>query len=127
MTIKRMVNPQNFCKEAHKLNIRYEFLIEAKQCIGDQALARLFYGTSMRGCGGSISAATINNWIETFEYIQTNPKHVDNEQYVVHRLEPKPEYYAYINILKNTIDEKTIETWTNASNRKLGDDAKNMV
>ncbi len=124
MTIRRMVNPQNFCKEANKLNIRYEFLMEAKQCIGDQALARLFYGTSMRGGGGSISAGTINNWIETFEYIKNNPEHIDNEQYVVHRLEPKPEYYDYIEVLKNTIDEKIIEMWSTISNKKLGDEAQ---
>jgi prophage antirepressor-like protein len=119
-----MANPQNFCKEAHKLNIRYEFLMEAKQCIGDQSLARLFNGTSMRGGGCSISAGTINNWIETFEYIQKNPNHIDDEQYVVHRLEPKPEYYEYIEILKKSIDEKTIETWKNTSKKKLGDDAQ---
>lgn len=124
MTIRRMANPQNFCKEAHKLNIRYEFLMEAKQCIGDQALARLFYGTSMRGGGGSISAGTINNWIETFEFIQKNPEHIDDEQYVVHRLEPKPEYYEYIEILKTVIDEKIVESWKNTSNKKLGDEAQ---
>ena len=48
MTIRRMCNPQSFCKEAHKLNIRYEFLMEARECIGDQALAKLFHGSSMR-------------------------------------------------------------------------------
>ncbi len=124
MTIRRMVNPQNFCKEAHKLNIRYEFLMEGKKCIGDQALARLFHGTSMRGGGGSISAGTINNWIETFEFIKENPEHIDDEQYVVHRLEPKTEYYEYIEILKTYIDEKTVENWKNASNKKLGDEAQ---
>lgn len=124
MTIRRMVNPQNFCKEAHKLNIRYEFLMEAKQCIGDQALARLFHGTSMRGGGASISAGSLNNWIETFEYIQKNPEHEDNEQYVVHRLEPKPEYYDYIEILKTNIDEETVETWKKLSNKKLGNEAQ---
>lgn len=124
MTIRRMANPQNFCKEAHKLNIRYEFLMEAKNCIGDQALARLFHGTSIRGGGGSISAGTINNWIHTFEYIQENPQHEDTEQYVVHRLEPKPEYYDYIEILKIKIDEKIVEMWKNASNKKLGDEAQ---
>ena len=123
MTIRRTVNPQNFCKEANKLNIRYEFLIEGKNCIGDQSLARLFNGSSMRGGGGSISAGTINNWIATFEFIQKNPEHIDNEQYVVHRLEPKKEYNEYLEIIKTPIKEEIIDSWKNLSYKKLGDEA----
>lgn len=119
-----MCNPQSFCKEAHKLNIRYEFLIEARECIGDQSLARLFNGSSMRGGGGSISAATITNWLLTFEYIQQNPEHVDNEQYVVHRLEPKDDYYKYIAILQAPIEDAVVTSWDALSNRKLGDEAQ---
>ncbi len=33
MTIGRMCNPQSFCKEAHKLNIRYQFLMEAREVL----------------------------------------------------------------------------------------------
>jgi hypothetical protein len=123
MTIRRTANPQNFCKEANKLNIRYEFLVEGKYCIGDQSLARLFNGSSMRGGGGSISAGTINNWIATFEFIQKNPEHVDNEQYVVHRLEPKKEYNEYLEIIKTPINEEIIDSWKNLSYKKLGDEA----
>ena len=124
MTIRRVCNPQSFCKEAHKLNIRYEFLMEARECIGDQALAKLFHGSSMRGGGGSISAATITNWLLTFEYIQQNPEHVDNEQYTVHRLEPKDDYYKYIAILQAPIEDDVITSWDSLSNRKLGDEAQ---
>lgn len=123
MTIRRMSNPQNFCKEANKLNIRYEFLIEAKKCIGEQSLARLFKGNSLRGGGGSISAATINNWIETFEYIKKNPTHEDNDQYVSHRLEPKNEYYDYLKIIKEPIVNDIAESWKKLPNKKLGDEA----
>ena len=124
MTIRRMVNPQNFCKEANKLNIRYEFLIEGKNCIGDQSMARMFCGNSMRGGGGSISAGTMNNWIMTFEFIQNNPNHVDNEQYVAHRLEPKSEYNEYIKIIKTPINYEIIDSWKNLSYAKLGDEAQ---
>ena len=124
MTIRRMCNPQSFCREAHKLNIRYEFLMEARLCIGDQSLARLFNGSSMRGGGGSISSATITNWIFTFEYIQQNPEHVDNEQYVVHRLEPKDEYYNYITIIQTPISDEIVKSWDTLSKKKLGDEAQ---
>jgi hypothetical protein len=124
MTIRRMCNPQSFCREAKKLNIRYEFLIEARHCIGDQSLARLFNGSSMRGGGGSISAGTLNNWLTTFEFIQQNPDHVDDEQYVVHRLEPKDEYYNYIAIIQAPIEDDIINSWDSLSQKKLGDEAQ---
>ena len=124
MTIRRMCNPQSFCREAKKKNIRYEFLIEARLCIGEQSLARLFNGSSMRGGGGSISAGTLNNWLTTFEYIQQNPNHVDNEQYVVHRLEPKDDYYQYITIIQTPISDEIVKSWESLSNKKLGDEAQ---
>lgn len=124
MTIRRMCNPQSFCREAHKMNIRYEFLMEARLCIGDQSLARLFNGSSMRGGGGSISAGTLNNWLTTFEFIQQNPDHVDNEQYVTHRLEPKDEYYNYITIIQTPIEDDVIKSWDKISNKKMGDEAQ---
>lgn len=124
MTNRRMCNPQSFCREANKLNIRYEFLMEARRCIGDQSLARLFNGSSMRGGGGSISSATINNWLTTFEFIQQNPDHIDNEQYVSHRLEPKDEYYNYVTIIQTPISDDVIHSWDKLSNKKLGDEAQ---
>ena len=124
MTIRRMCNPQSFCREANSKNIRYEFLIEARLCIGDQSLARLFNGSSMRGGGGSISAGTLNNWLTTFEFIQQNPDHIDNEQYVSHRLEPRDEYYNYITIIKTPISDEIIKSWESLSKKKLGDEAQ---
>jgi prophage antirepressor-like protein len=98
--------------------------MEARRCIGDQSLARLFNGNSMRGGGGSISSATINNWLTTFEFIQQNPEHIDNEQYVSHRLEPKDEYYNFIKIIQTPISDDVINSWDKLSNKKLGDDAQ---
>ena len=119
-----MCNPQSFCKQAHKLNIRYEFLKEARHCIGDQSLARLFNGSSLRGGGGSISSATITNWIHTFEFIQQNPEHIDDEQYVAHRLQPKDDYYKYIAIIQTPISDDAIKSWDALSKNKLGYEAK---
>lgn len=124
MVIVRMSNPQNFCKEAEKLNIRYEFLKEAIECVGGQALARMFNGTSLRGGGNSISSATICNWLLTFEFIKENPDHNDNDQYCAHRLEPKDEYYEYIKIITQPIDNEIVESWNQLSNKKLGDEAQ---
>jgi hypothetical protein len=124
MVIVRMSNPQNFCKEAEKLNIRYEFLKEAIECVGGQALARMFNGTSLRGGGNAISAATIGNWLLTFEFIKENPNHIDNDQYCAHRLEPKPEYYEYIEIIKKPIEDNIVKSWKTLSNKKLGDEAE---
>jgi hypothetical protein len=98
--------------------------MEARLCIGDQSLARFFNGSSMRGGGGSISSATITNWLLTFEYIQQNPEHVDDEQYVVHRLEPKDDYYKYITLIQTPISEDVIKSWDSLSNKKLGDEAQ---
>ena len=119
-----MSNPQNFCKEAEKLNIRYELLKEAIECVGGQALARVFNGTSLRGGGNAISAATISNWLLTFEFIKENPNHIDNDQYCAHRLEPKREYYEYIEIIKKPIEDNIVKSWKTLSNKKLGDEAE---
>ena len=124
MVIICVSNPQNFCKEAEKLNIRYEFLKEAIECVGGQALARMFNGTSLRGGGNSISSATIGNWLLTFEFIKENPNHIDNDQYCAHRLEPKPEYYDYIEIIKKSIEDDIVKSWKTLSNKKLGDEAE---
>ena len=60
-----MANPQNFVTEANKLNIKYEYLVEAVECIGKQSVSRLFNGNSNRGKQESLSAATIDNWLLT--------------------------------------------------------------
>ena len=53
---KHMSNPKNFCKELLKINIRYEYLIEARESINCTNLSRMFNGKSSRG---GVSADTI--------------------------------------------------------------------
>ena len=43
---KHMSNPKNFCHELLKLDIRYEYLIEARESINCTNLARMFVGKS---------------------------------------------------------------------------------
>jgi prophage antirepressor-like protein len=124
MEKKRMSNPIEFCKEAKKLNIRYEYLIEAKECIGGQNLARMFIGKSLRGGGDSVSAATIETWINTFEYVKEHPTEEDNDQYTARKLEPKQEYYDYIKIITQVIPTDIVGKWKTISNKALGDEAQ---
>lgn len=117
---KHMSNPKNFCKELIKLNIRYEYLIEARASINCTNLARMFIGKSSRG---GVSADIIETWIRTFEYVQQHPDEEDKDQYTSRRIEPTKEYYEYIEIIKNPISEEVRESWKNLSNPKLGKEA----
>ena len=119
-----MSNPKNFCEEAMKLDIRYEYLIEAKMCIGGQKLAQMFIGKSIRGGGDSLSSATIESWINTFIYVQNNPDEEDKDQYSARRFEPRELWYKYLEIIKKPIDDAVINMWKNLSAKKLGDQAE---
>lgn len=119
-----MSNPKNFCEEAIKLDIRYEYLIEAKMCIGAQKLAQMFIGKSVRGGGDSLSSATIDNWINTFIYVQNNPDKEDDEQYTARRLEPRESWYKYIELIKTPIKDSIVTIWKTLSDKKLGDQAE---
>jgi prophage antirepressor-like protein len=124
MKDKRMSNPKNFCEEAMKLDIRYEYLIEAKLCVGGQKLAQMFIGKSLRGGGDSLSSATIENWINTFIFVQNNPDEEDKDQYSARRLEPRDSWYKYLEIIKKPIEDDVVEMWKNLSAKKLGDQAE---
>jgi prophage antirepressor-like protein len=119
-----MSNPKNFCQEALKLDIRYEYLIEAKMCIGGQKLAQMFIGKSLRGGGDSLSSATIESWINTFIFVQNNPDEEDKDQYSARRLEPRDSWYKYLEIIKKPIDDDVVKMWKNLSAKKLGDQAE---
>jgi len=119
-----MSNPKNFCEEAIKLNIRYEYLIEARECIGAQNLARMFYGKSSRGGGGAISASTMDTWLETFRYVKEHPDEEDKDQYTARRLEPKQEYYDYVELIKIPIPDDIVKKWSGLSQKSLGDAAE---
>lgn len=73
MVKKILSNPQNFCEEAVKLDVRYEYLIEAKLGIGCQKLAEMFEGKSLRGKESSLTSSIINQWIDAFEFVRENP------------------------------------------------------
>jgi hypothetical protein len=74
---KHMSNPKNFCQEAAKHGIRYEYLIEAKESINCTNLARLFIGKASRG---GLSSDIIETWIATFEYARDHPDEEDHDQ-----------------------------------------------
>jgi len=124
MKDKRMSNPKNFCEEAMKLEIRYEYLIEAKMCVGGQKLAQMFQGKSLRGGGDSLSSATIESWINTFIFVQNNPDEEDKDQYSARRLEPRDSWYKYLEIIKKPIDDEVVKMWKNLSAKKLGDQSE---
>ena len=118
-----MSNPHNFVSEANLKNIRPEYLIEAKYCIGAQSLARMFSGISSRGKVGCLSSQTIEVWLNTFKYSENNPSIKDNDQYTARRLEPNKEYYEYIELIKRPIDQTIVENWKSMSNKSLGKEA----
>ena len=122
--LKIMSNPHNFVSEANLKNIRPEYLIEAKHCIGGQSLARMFSGVSSRGKVGCLSSQTIEVWLNTFNYSENNPEIKDSDQYTARRLEPTAEYYDYIELIKKPIDETVIENWKSMSNKSLGNEAQ---
>ena len=119
---KHMSNPKNFCQEAAKHGIIYEFLIEAKESINCTNLARMFMGKSSRG---GLSADTIETWIATFEYVKNHPDEEDNDQYTARRFEPTQEYHDYVKILKIPITNEVVESWKNMTNSALGKIAPN--
>ena len=124
MTSKRLSNPKNFCEEARKVDIRYEYLTESKICIGGQKLAQMFVGKSIRGGGKTLSSATIESWLNTFIYVQNNPDEDDKDQYSTRNLEPIESWYKYVELIKTPIDDVILKSWKNLSNKKLGDAAE---
>jgi len=117
---KHMSNPKNFCEELLKLNIRYEHLVEAHASINCTNVARMFIGKSSRG---GVSADIIETWIRTFEYVQQHPDEDDHDQYTARRIEPKKEYYDYVELISKPIPEDIRESWKQLSNPKLGKEA----
>jgi very-short-patch-repair endonuclease len=124
MVIHVMANPQNFVTEANKLNIKYEYLVEAVECIGKQSVSRLFNGNSNRGKQESLSAATIDNWLLTFKFVIENPNHVDNDMYQVRRIQPTEQWNEYVKLIKKPIPVEIINNWKHLNRVKLGDEAE---
>ena len=119
---KHMSNPINFCQEAAKHGIRYEYLIEAKESINCTNLARLFIGKASRG---GLSSDIIETWIATFEYARNHPDEEDHDQYTARRFEPTQEYHDYVKLIKTPISDEVVESWKNMSSSALGKIAPN--
>ncbi len=119
MTTKKqhMSNPKNFCQEAKKHGITYEYLIEGKESINCTNLARMFIGKSSRG---GLSTDIIDTWIATFEYVKEHPDEDDHDQYTARRFEPTQEYHDYVKLIKTPIPDDVIESWKKMSSLALG-------
>jgi hypothetical protein len=119
-----LTNPKHFVEYAKNNNITYEYLIEAFECIGQQATARMFSGSSSRGSIDSKSAATIMNWMKTFEFIHNNPNHIDNDQQQPKSIQKiGTDWDDFVELIKKPIPETEIEYWKTLSNKKLSEQA----
>lgn len=124
MTIVVLSNPKSFVKEANSKDIYYEFLIEALECLGQQKMARMFVGKSTRGELGTLSAASLMNWKRTFEFVNANPDHVDNDPYQARNIEKRGEdWNKFVELIKTPIPEDVVKSWENLPYKKLGDAA----
>jgi prophage antirepressor-like protein len=119
-----MANPRNFFNKCVKLNVKYEYLNEAIECIGKQALARMFEGHSARGQENTLSAATIDNWLVTLKYIIDNPDHIDNDKNVSTNISPTEKWNDFVNLIKTPIPDETVTSWLNMSNSNLSKEAE---
>lgn len=124
MTIVVLSNPKNFVIEAHKKNIRYEYLKESIECNGYQKTARMFVGRCSRGEQGTLSAATLLNWIATFEYVLNNRDKDDEDPFFVRTIEKRgDEWDTFVKLIQQPIDDDEVQSWKNLSYKKLGDKA----
>lgn len=127
MTIVVLSNPKNFVIEAHKKNIRYEYLKESIECNGYQKTARMFVGRASRGEHGTLSASTLLNWIATFEYVLENQEKEDEDPYFMRTIEKRGDQWdEYVKIISQPIADEEVDSWKNLSYKKLGDKALNI-
>jgi prophage antirepressor-like protein len=115
-----MSNPKNFVTISNSMGVFYEHLLEGKECLGITNLARLFEGNSSRG---GINATCIDCWINTFEYLNNNPNHIDNEIPKPFSMKPTQNYFKFVSEIKKNISNEIIESWKTLSNKKLADEA----
>ena len=122
MTIIVLSNPKNFVREAHKKGVRYEYLKESVECNGAQKTARMFVGRCSRGEQGTLSAATLLNWLTTFEFVRDNPEKQDDDPFSPQNIETRGEDWKnFVELIKKPILEDEFESWKNLSMKKLGD------
>ena len=119
-----MSNPKSFVQDCKIVGITYELLLEAQESIGKQATARMFHGKSKRGGGGFCSAASIENWMETFRYVMEHPDEEDKDSYQAREISPNENWSSFISLVHSPIDKNIIDSWKSLSNKKLGEQAK---
>ena len=98
--------------------------MQAHETVGKQATARMFNGKSKRGGGGFCSAASIENWVETFKYVMEHPDEDDHDPYQAREVSPNKEWYKFVELIHTPIDPLVISSWKKMSKKKLGDEAK---
>jgi hypothetical protein len=116
MVLTIMSNPRLFTKECKDIGITYDYLNEAKECVGSQSLARMF--------GGFVSAESVENWIVTLKYAIDNPEENDSDVYQAREINPLPEWNEYVKLIKTPIDDVIVGSWKSLSLSKLGDEAE---
>ena len=124
MTIHSMSNPKSFVQDCENLGITYDLLLEAQESVGKQATARMFKGKSKRGGGGFCSAASIENWLETFKYAQEHPDEEDKDAFQPREIIPNESWTSFVDVVYFPIDKNIIESWKSLSNKKLSLEAQ---
>ena len=125
MPIIVLKNPKSFARECEGKNITLDLLNEAKMCIGAQTVCKMFLGKSTRGVEGHISASSLENWIETLNFVKNNPDKEDNDRFSGVRMLEKygDAWDKYVAFIKTPISDEIVNSWENLSNVKLGDAA----
>jgi len=124
MTIHRLSNPHSFVRECRQKGIRFEHLLEAVACMGQQKVCGLFEGRSARGGVGHISAGTLQNWLCTFQFSRDHPGVPDNDPFQSRGIQKKGnEYDDFVRIVMTPIEEDTRRSWETMSLQRLGDEA----
>jgi len=119
-----MSNPKSFVQDCENLGITYDLLLEAQESVGKQATARMFKGKSKRGGGGFCSAASIENWLETFKYAQEHPDEEDKDAFQPREIIPNESWTSFVDVVYFPIDKNIIDSWKSLSNKKLSLEAQ---
>jgi hypothetical protein len=126
MTVIVFSNPKSFAYDAKALNITLDLLKEAIECIGKQKLVKMFNGKSNRGSAGCLSAASLDNWIATLEFVKENPDEEDKDVFTGNRtiIKNGTLWDDFVELIKRPISNDVVQTWSNLSRPKLGDEAE---
>jgi len=124
MVVHKMSNPKSFVNECRAVGVTYDLLVEAHESVGKQSTARMFNGKSKRGGGGFCSAASIENWMETFKYVIEHPDEEDSDPHQAREISPNEEWHKFVSLVSTPIDPLIVSSWKNISKKKAGEEAK---